>query len=235
MSGEARLSGWTDAQGSWTNPGSVSSAERTPPPTVCAASYTRTDRPARASSMAAASPLGPAPTTIASRVDVMWSRTRSGSASEARHPPAPDPSDRRRDGADRHVHGRAVAHVTGVLPLASPVDAHLGGLDDRVGCAERRREVRQRPLPERVVHAVRTEQVAELDERVARAFERLRLGNRLVAVAVRGERDPRRERVALRGHERERLAVGIDDHHAGRHLDGRPGDGRDLEKRDLAG
>ncbi len=32
--GDARLSGWTDAQTSWTNPGSVSSADRVPPPTV---------------------------------------------------------------------------------------------------------------------------------------------------------------------------------------------------------
>ena len=71
--GDARLSGWTDAHGSWTNPGSVSSAERVPPPTSSAASYTCTDRPARASSIEAASPLGPAPTTIASRVGVMWS------------------------------------------------------------------------------------------------------------------------------------------------------------------
>ena len=36
--GEARLRGWTDEHGSWTNPGSVSSAERVPPPTSSAAS-----------------------------------------------------------------------------------------------------------------------------------------------------------------------------------------------------
>lgn len=53
------------AQTSCTNPGSVSSAERVPPPIVSARSRTRTDTPARASATAPASPLGPEPTTIA--------------------------------------------------------------------------------------------------------------------------------------------------------------------------
>src|SRR5262249_25247498 len=44
-----------------------SSAERTPPPGVSDPSRTRTDHPSRASATAAASPLGPAPTTTASR------------------------------------------------------------------------------------------------------------------------------------------------------------------------
>src|SRR5262249_38092818 len=52
-------------QRSWTKPGRVSSAERVPPPSLEAASSTRTERPARARVMAAARPLGPAPTTTA--------------------------------------------------------------------------------------------------------------------------------------------------------------------------
>ena len=64
--GDATPSGWIAEQTSWTKPGSVSSAERVPPPTVSAASSTRTESPARASTIAAASPFGPEPTTIAS-------------------------------------------------------------------------------------------------------------------------------------------------------------------------
>ena len=48
------------------NPGSVSSADRMPPPIVGAASITRTESPSRASVIAAANPLGPDPTTTAS-------------------------------------------------------------------------------------------------------------------------------------------------------------------------
>src|SRR5947207_12145119 len=48
------------------NPGSVSCAERTPPPIVGSASKTTTDRPARARTIAAASPFGPEPITTAS-------------------------------------------------------------------------------------------------------------------------------------------------------------------------
>ena len=57
----------TVAHGSWTKPGNVDASDRRPPPAVGAASRTRTRNPARASVMAAASPLGPEPTTIASR------------------------------------------------------------------------------------------------------------------------------------------------------------------------
>jgi len=66
MTGDVTARAWTVEQMSWTNPGSVSSADRHDPPTVAAPSRTSTDRPARASSMAAHSPLGPAPMTIAS-------------------------------------------------------------------------------------------------------------------------------------------------------------------------
>src|SRR6476646_8435480 len=53
-------------QTSCTKPGSVSSAEATPPPAVGCASNTMTLRPVRAMAIAAASPFGPEPTTTAS-------------------------------------------------------------------------------------------------------------------------------------------------------------------------
>src|SRR5205823_3959179 len=58
--------GWTAEQTSWTNPGSVSAADRAPPPIVSFASTTSTARPRRARATAAASPFGPDPTTTAS-------------------------------------------------------------------------------------------------------------------------------------------------------------------------
>ena len=64
--GEIRPKTWIELQTSWTKPGSVSSAERDPPPGSSAASRTVTRRPARASVIAAASPFGPEPTTTAS-------------------------------------------------------------------------------------------------------------------------------------------------------------------------
>ena len=64
--GDAAPSGWNAEHTSWTNPGRVSSAERQPPPIVSFASYTVTECPLRASSMAADRPFGPLPTTIAS-------------------------------------------------------------------------------------------------------------------------------------------------------------------------
>src|SRR5207248_10798856 len=63
--GEASPSGWIAEQTSCTNPGSVSSAERIPPPIVSAASCTSTGTPASARVIAAASPFGPEPITNA--------------------------------------------------------------------------------------------------------------------------------------------------------------------------
>lgn len=66
MNGEDGTIECTAEQMSWTKPGRVRAAERVAPPIVASASYTRTDRPARASVMAAARPFGPEPMTIAS-------------------------------------------------------------------------------------------------------------------------------------------------------------------------
>ena len=57
--------GWTAEQTSWMNPGNVSSAERTPPPIVGSASNDRRLAGPPRHTMAAASPFGPEPTTIA--------------------------------------------------------------------------------------------------------------------------------------------------------------------------
>src|ERR1700694_1600142 len=51
---------------SWMNPGSGSASDRAPPPMADSASSSRTDLPAPVRTMAAASPFGPAPTTMAS-------------------------------------------------------------------------------------------------------------------------------------------------------------------------
>ena len=66
IAGDAAPSGWIAEQTSCTNPGSVSSSERVPPPTTGPASTTSTRQPAIASVAAATRPLGPAPTTTAS-------------------------------------------------------------------------------------------------------------------------------------------------------------------------
>src|SRR5688572_3819531 len=55
-------------QWSCRNPGSVRAAVRAPPPIVGSASYTVTRNPDAAHTMAAASPFGPDPITMASRV-----------------------------------------------------------------------------------------------------------------------------------------------------------------------
>src|SRR4051794_26327319 len=64
--GAAAAIGCTVEHTSWWKPGRISSSVRMPPPGRSPASTTRTRRPAAASRRAAASPLGPAPTTTAS-------------------------------------------------------------------------------------------------------------------------------------------------------------------------
>ena len=123
--GEASGCGWTAEQMSWTKPGSVSSAERDPPPIVSAASSTRTERPARARAMAAASPFGPAPTTTASGKQPPHAAHRGAERVERR--------------ADR----RRVPDVAPLGPLALLVDAHDLGVD--LGLRARRTRRPRRP------------------------------------------------------------------------------------------
>src|SRR5262249_25786843 len=77
--GETTAIGWTAEQTSCRQPGRVSASDRQPPPTVSAASTTLTDRPAFASTIAAARPFGPAPITMASRArDMSLRRSYAG-------------------------------------------------------------------------------------------------------------------------------------------------------------
>jgi len=62
--GDASAMGWTAEQTSCTNPGSVNGLDRAPPPIASLASSTKTDRPVCASTIAAASPLGPDPIVV---------------------------------------------------------------------------------------------------------------------------------------------------------------------------
>ena len=59
MNGECSAIGWIAEQTSWTKPGSVSSNESAPPPSVSCSSCTTTSSPARASAIAAAEPVRP--------------------------------------------------------------------------------------------------------------------------------------------------------------------------------
>src|SRR5438445_7812999 len=73
---------------SWTKPGSVNSADRIPPPIVGDASKTATERPDWARVIAAASPLGPVPTTTASyRSAISERHRRKVLANGLPHPP----------------------------------------------------------------------------------------------------------------------------------------------------
>src|SRR3954471_9141947 len=174
-------------------PGRVSSAERDPPPIVCLASSTRTERPARASTIAAARPLGPAPTTTASG-------TRLVGAEQSLHAAGGRP-----DRVERRTDRRGVPYVAPLRPLALLVDAHDVRLDLAIGLAEVRCDARERVVPEAVLLLVAAHRQAQLEDRIRRAHQDLRLGDRLALVLARAERDPAREHVALRGHQRERL------------------------------
>src|SRR5204863_1046551 len=83
--GEPTAIGWTAEQRSCTSPGTVSSPLRAPPPMSSSASRTVTSRPSRASATAAASPLGPAPTTLTELMLRCSAGRRPASAPRSRH------------------------------------------------------------------------------------------------------------------------------------------------------
>src|SRR5687768_4633910 len=118
--------GWMPEHTSCRKPGSVSSAVFVPPPTVSAASRTRTDLPLRASSTAAARPFGPAPTITAS-----YSSGTSKTGTE--------------DGAPHDL--------AEVLPLTPAIDEHAVELDRRLD-AKVLREGSERVDPVLVLGAV---------------------------------------------------------------------------------
>src|SRR6266511_1445997 len=214
--GEASASGWTAEQTSWWKPERVSSAVRQPPPAVAPASSTRTERPALARTIAAASPLGPAPTTTASGSLPL---TRLLVLLAARGP-AERPkwrAERVERGADAGV----VPDVAGVGPLALAVDADHGGGHRRVGHAEVAGEVGDRLLPEAILPALDHDRHAQLVQGVVGAQQDLHLRRGDAVPLARGgaEGDPAGEDVPLRGHEGERLLVGVQDQEPGGQLD----------------
>ena len=89
----------------------MSASDRVPPPIVVSASSTRTDLPAVASTRAAARPLGPAPTTIAS----------------TRPPPCPPPE------GEGNICGRSAKIDDGALRGGFDRDGVAAvGRDDRI-------------------------------------------------------------------------------------------------------
>ena len=196
--------------------------------------------------MAAARPLGPAPTTIASS-DVELAGLGPG---RGRAPTRSPRASRRRTGAHpcrvslrtgavsvRRAERRVALLRTfrAVAPLAVLVDADDLRLDDGLGDADVPRQVRAgSPRQNRLFMLVAAEHVGDLVERVRRPLECLRLGDRDVAVAIGGEGDPCRQGMAFGGHERERLVVRVEDHDAGRQRHRGARHRVDLQQGDLA-
>ena len=102
--GDETPNGCTAEQTSCSRPGTVSSAVRVPPPIVSSPSSTVTERPACASATAAASPLGPEPTTTASRVRAFGVPAACS---------AEEPAGRRRTSWGDHAGGAAEVTCTG--------------------------------------------------------------------------------------------------------------------------
>src|SRR5579862_8488257 len=208
--GEARASGCAAEQTSCQKPGSVSSSVRHPPPIVGAPSITRTFRPAADRVTAAARPFGPLPTITASGFPRMTPLLPVALGLSAGAAPA--------RGLEYAAHRRVVPDVAGVTPLALRVYAGSGRVHLRIGYAEALPERGQRGRPELVFLGVAAHDHPGLVERVVRPHEHLSLDDGLVALFFRGEGDPAGEHVTLRGHQRERLVVGVQDEHTGRQL-----------------
>src|SRR5947209_2664266 len=105
---------------SWTKPGKVSAAERLPPPTVSRPSTRSTRCPAWARVIAAASPLGPAPTTTAS----YCRRPASRRSATARLPTPAQDAQRRAHHIQAAAQPRVLPDILGLRPLQLRVDAH---------------------------------------------------------------------------------------------------------------
>src|SRR3954468_17776904 len=152
--------------------------------------------------MAAARPLGPAPTTIASIASAP-PPAAAPVTSFAASPTIGELADRCGERSTCRADRGAVPDVPPVPPLALAVDADSDSLDHRRCRTRRRREISKRGLPELVVLPVPHDCVREVVERVGRPLEGLCLRDRHVAIAARRERDPRGEGVTFGGHERE--------------------------------
>src|SRR5215208_6802205 len=215
--GEAYPRGCMAEPRSWTKPGSVSSQERVPPPTVSSASSTATERPARASCTAAASPFGPAPTTTASYAPRSVTRSdaersydpRWSSGSPASHQVAhTTPQTHHR--VEHRPGTRVLPDVLCLRPLELRIHADLLQGHRLVHAevrGERLEDVRPDPLLRRRADYAE----ADLVDRVVGARKRLDLGyRRAVFVLISAEGIPAGLRVAFGRHNREGLVVGVD-------------------------
>src|SRR5215213_461544 len=222
---------------SCTKPGSVISADRVPPPSVFSASITATERPLRASSTAAARPFGPAPTTTASyapgsvkfffpgltRACVLRPPSGVLAPHQAAHP-AP----RTRHSIEHGPGARVVPEVLNLRPLELGIDAGLLQ-GHRLVHAEVRGERLEDVRPDPLLLRGADDAEAQLVDPVVGACQRLDLGYRhAVLVPVSAEGVPAGLGMALGGHDREGLVVGVD--HARSRVYGHAADGGAYEE-----
>src|SRR5438270_7999125 len=213
--GDAAPRGWIAEHTSWMKPGSVRGAEREPPPIVSPASSTRTDLPARAISIAAASPLGPAPTTTASYAGPLIAG--SGYCAIPLGERLPDGPHRGTGHVQARSDRRVLLDVAPVLPLPLLVDHDA--LDGRARLdAEMVCELLQHVQPHAVLGPLAAEHHADFVHRVLRADESLHLRHDDAAGVEGAERDHAVEHVPFGCHERERFVVCVEDENAGRRL-----------------
>ena len=178
-----------------------------------APSITWTFRPAAARVTAAARPFGPLPTITASgfpRMTAVLLICRRRTVARPRH--------RRRDGLQHAADHRVVPDVAGVTPLASGVHAGRclvstfgSGTPSRSPSAVSvaAQNLSSLGCPPNVIPTSYSGSFARISTwawtTVSRRPRRLALG---------GEGDPAGEHVTLRGHQRERLGVGVQDEYA---------------------
>ena len=191
---------------------------------VSAPSSTVTRRPARASTIAAARPFGPEPTTTASV---------AGSGNRA---VAPEHALQRASGSARAC--RASSGWRSCATRCASATTGVACRRTRPGCPRRPSWSKWAASAVSVCCQKRSSclwppmRQPELEDRVAGAHQHLGLGDRVVVDLGRAEGDPAGEHVALRRHQRERLLVRVEHHHPGGELH-LPGQGH-VEQRDVA-
>src|SRR5579872_3808908 len=207
-------------QTSWTKPGRVSSIEREPPPMVSLASYTRTERPARAIVMAAARPFGPAPTTIASYFSVVdmlclhGTPRRASLLSYTFAALAPYPTQRGTHSIYRSTHGGIMPDIFRVYPLNARVYTNCLHVY-RLIHAHRSRKRLEGVQPEFVFLFIHTETEADFVDGIVGTHQHLGLRYDVTLFFKGAEGDPAGEDMPLWGHQCERFLVRIQYQHAG--------------------
>ena len=180
----------------------------------------RTERPARARAIAAARPFGPAPTTSV-RAQANGVALNSASAHPGRRAC-------RASSGSPSCATRCATSTTGAACRRRPPACR-----PRRRLAEVRRRARVSVCCQKRSSCLWPPMVRPSSKIGSRgAHQHLRLGDRLAVDLGRAERDPAGEHVALRGHQGERLLVGVEHHHAGREL--HLARQRHVEQRDLA-